>query len=128
MDLGCGEGRSSMFLGEEGFNVVGIDLSPTIIKKGVERFGKQSRVHYCVAEITSLPVRSEAFDLVVDITALNNQKSGKRHEYVKEIRRILRKKRSTMHQLFQPRILLVRRNVPKDILCYERTDHISNSI
>lgn len=92
IDLGCGEGRSSVFLAKEGFNVLGIDLSPTIIKKGIERFEKQSRVDYCVAEISSLPIPSGTFDLVVDITTLNNQKSRKRHRYVREIRRTLKKK------------------------------------
>jgi len=92
VDLGCGEGRTSVFLAKEGFNVIGIDLSPTIIKKGIERFGRNKRVDYCVAEITYLPIRSETFHLAIDITTLNNQKSRKRSKYVKEIKRILKKK------------------------------------
>lgn len=92
VDLGCGEGRSSVFLAKEGYNVLSIDLSATIIKKGIERFAKQSAIDYCVGEITSLPIRSETFDLAVDITTLNNEKSHKRRRYVKEVRRILKKK------------------------------------
>ena len=91
IDLGCGEGRSSVFLAAEAVDVLAVDLSPTIVKKGRERFGKQERVDYCVAEIASLPLGCELFDLAVDITTLNNQKSRKRTRYIKEIRRVLKK-------------------------------------
>ena len=90
VDLGCGEGRSSVFLAREGFDVLAIDLSPTIIRKGIERFGRRREVNYSVAELTSLPVRSGNFDLAVDITTLNNQKSRNRRKYVQEIRRALK--------------------------------------
>jgi len=90
IDLGCGEGRSSIFLAKVGFDVAAVDLSPTIIKKAKERFGRQNHVDYCVAEITSMPIRSEAFDLAIDITTLNNQKSRKRQAYFREIGRCLK--------------------------------------
>jgi len=48
-------GKKFSILAREGFSVLGVDLSPTLTKKAIERFGRNTRIDHCVAEITSPP-------------------------------------------------------------------------
>src|SRR5947208_6441493 len=64
IDLGCGEGRDTVFLAEQGHEVIGIDLSIEGLQKAqrlAERRG--AHVQWVCAALPDLPVRG-SFDLV----------------------------------------------------------------
>lgn len=60
LDAGCGAGTYSRFLAGKGLRVVGLDYSFPTIAKARER-GAQG-IDWGVADVTCLPVKSEAFD------------------------------------------------------------------
>src|SRR5207237_589295 len=64
IDLGCGEGRDTVFLAEQGHEVIGIDLSIEGLQKA-QRLAERRGAHVqCVcAALPDLPVRG-SFDLV----------------------------------------------------------------
>lgn len=67
LDLGCGEGRLSRDLKRLGFEVVGIDASPTLIRYAREA---DPQGDYRVASATELPFDGGWFELVVAFNTL----------------------------------------------------------
>ena len=64
LDLGCGEGRDSVFFAEQGHDVVGVELSLDGLKKATRLAGDHRvRVPWVCAAMPDLPVRGP-FDLV----------------------------------------------------------------
>lgn len=67
LDAGCGPGACTWFMAREGFQVSGIDGSPTAIKYAVERLKAESlNADLRVGDYTSLPWSDEVFDGVID--------------------------------------------------------------
>lgn len=52
LDLGCGEGRHVCLLSEKGYNVTGLDLSETLLKKGRE---KHCRINLIRGDMRKIP-------------------------------------------------------------------------
>jgi tellurite methyltransferase len=64
LDLGCGEGRDSVFLAQQGHDVVGVDLAPDGLRKAARLADHRGvRVSWVCAALPDLPVRGP-FDLV----------------------------------------------------------------
>ncbi len=86
IDLGCGVGREAIFLAQRGFEVTGVDISPTAIgmaEKAAAEAGVD--VDFLVDDLTRLTHVSGTFDLIVDIGALNDLNSAQRDEYLREV-------------------------------------------
>lgn len=67
LDLACGTGRHSVAFGMKGYQVIGIDLSETLIKKARQRLeDKNLPVKFHVADMFQLPDIG-SFDLVVNL-------------------------------------------------------------
>ncbi|MFX0139028.1 MAG: class I SAM-dependent methyltransferase, partial [Candidatus Hodarchaeota archaeon] len=62
LDIGCGAGRHSLYLQENGFDVLGIDISPVAIKTCKERGLKKARV-LSIEDIEKL--KPERFDTII---------------------------------------------------------------
>lgn len=67
LDLGCGEGRVARDLRERGHRVVGLDVSPTLIRHARDADSANGLV---VADAAALPFPSGTFDLVVAYNSL----------------------------------------------------------
>ncbi|HEY3209777.1 MAG TPA: class I SAM-dependent methyltransferase [Actinomycetota bacterium] len=67
LDLGCGEGRVTRDLRNEGHRVVGLDASPTLVRYA--RAG-DPLAKYVVADAGALPFADGAFDVVVAYNSL----------------------------------------------------------
>jgi SAM-dependent methyltransferase len=67
LDLGCGEGRVARDLAAAGHDVVGIDISETLV--GLAR-QEDPRGEYLVANAAALPFTDDSFDLVVAFNTL----------------------------------------------------------
>ena len=86
IDLGCGVGREAIFLAQRGFDVTGVDISPTAVgmaKKAAADAGVD--VNFAVHDLTQLSKVSGTFDLIVDVGAFNDLNSTQRDAYVKEV-------------------------------------------
>lgn len=61
LDFGCGTGRSTRFLNRLGFNTVGLDISPNMLKQAVEL---DDSIHYVHLKSTEIPFVENSCDLV----------------------------------------------------------------
>jgi 2-polyprenyl-3-methyl-5-hydroxy-6-metoxy-1,4-benzoquinol methylase len=65
LDIGCGTGRHSIELAKRGYNVVGIDLSKSLLKRAKEKAsGQNLQVVFQKHDARSLPFMNE-FNLVI---------------------------------------------------------------
>jgi SAM-dependent methyltransferase len=74
LDVGCGVGRWSRLLAARGADVLGVDLSPTMIAQARRRAvaeGVADRCRFRVQDVSNLDV-SERFDLVLGVTVLQH--------------------------------------------------------
>ena len=76
LEVGCGPGPNVWFLVREGFQVAGIDCSPTAIRQAKEKLVRERlpseppTVDLRLGSFCSLPWKDQEFDLVVDVEAL----------------------------------------------------------
>ncbi|MGM0682283.1 MAG: class I SAM-dependent methyltransferase [Thermodesulfobacteriota bacterium] len=81
LDLGCGDGRYTVYLAEKGFKVHGIDLSP----RGLEKLSSYARKHGLPittekADLNRKTLPTEKYDLIVFATILEHlNKKGREH-------------------------------------------------
>jgi SAM-dependent methyltransferase len=67
LDIGCGLGDNAIYLAQQGFNVTGLDISPTALLTA-ERRAKDAAVSvkFATGDSTKLDGYTDAFDTVVD--------------------------------------------------------------
>ncbi len=71
IDLGCGTGDNAIFLANNGFDVIGVDLSQNAISQAKERaLSSGSPAKFMVGNVTNLTGISGVFDLVLDFGCL----------------------------------------------------------
>jgi len=68
LDIGCGSGNHLLIFSRLGLDISGIDASPHMIHKAVERLGQRCALKTGTAE--SLPFEDNEFDLAVFINSL----------------------------------------------------------
>ena len=67
VELGCGSGTNAVFLAEQGFDVTGIDLSPTAIDRAKERASLAGvNVRFLAADLLQFQEAVEPFDFLFD--------------------------------------------------------------
>jgi SAM-dependent methyltransferase len=86
IDLCCGAGVEALYLAKQGFEVTGVDFSPTAIRKAC-RASEQARlpVRFLEDDLTSLRHIHGCFDLLTDFGALNDMNPYAREQYVQKI-------------------------------------------
>ena len=62
LDLGCGTGRTTLPLANQGFNVIGLDLSWGLLN---DLHGQGSQIGVVQADASSLPFAAQRFDIVL---------------------------------------------------------------
>jgi ubiquinone/menaquinone biosynthesis C-methylase UbiE len=75
LDLGCGNGRNSVYLTEQGLQTVGIDFSHKMLKIAVEKIASlkvNDPPMFVQADITELPFRTSTFNAAIFIAALHH--------------------------------------------------------
>jgi len=79
LDIGCGAGRNALPLADQGWQVVGTDLSwPMLVAAAARARASESagRVHTVLAPMDHLPIRDGSMDLIVAHGIWNLARSG----------------------------------------------------
>lgn len=92
LDLGSGTGRNANYLAELGNKVIGFEISATAIKLASDRAKSLGvSVDYRLHDIGSpYPLKSEMFDLVLDVISSNSLNMAERKIYLSEVSRVLK--------------------------------------
>ena len=86
IDLGCGEGSNAIYLSQKGFDVTGVDFSPTAIKRAIlNAKSADEKVNFVEDDLTDLQQVSGKFDLLVDFGALNDLNPSDRDAYMENV-------------------------------------------
>lgn len=70
LDLGCGNGKYLKFLQTIGFNVAGVDSSPTAIKLARKTLGKKAGLRVADIYTSSIPVKK--YNLIISIATIQH--------------------------------------------------------
>jgi ubiquinone/menaquinone biosynthesis C-methylase UbiE len=92
LDLGCGTGRHSIFLAQQGFEVYGTDMSKTginIAKKKAELLTLRS-IHFKQHDMIRIPFKDSFFDAVICTWTIYHGTLDRIQKTVNEIHRVLR--------------------------------------
>ncbi|ASJ00056.1 class I SAM-dependent methyltransferase [Thermococcus gorgonarius] len=91
LDLACGVGGFSFLLEDLGFEVVGLDYSPSMIRKAREfARDKRSKVEFVEGDAKNLPFRENSFDYVLFIDSLVHFEPKELNQIFREIARVLK--------------------------------------
>jgi len=91
LDFGCGVGRLTQALADHFHEVVGLDISSTMVEKAVEFDRHGERVQYLVNTSGDLRLlEANAFDLVYSNITLQHIPPGDQASYIREFIRVLR--------------------------------------
>ncbi len=110
VDLGCGEGRDSVFLAEQGHDVIGLDLSLEGLQKA-RHLAESRGVHvpWVCAVLPDLPVRGP-FDLVYSCGSIHYVARESRGELFERLRGLTRPGGHHAHVVFTERRIYREKN------------------
>jgi len=91
LELGCGLGRFSTYLAEQGISATGVDFSSVAIKKANERIANvKQKPQLLVGDVTNLVNLTEPFDTAIDIGCFHCLNETAQKKYVNEAYRLLK--------------------------------------
>lgn len=103
IDFGCGTGRSTRFLREIGFDVVGVDIAEDMIKKAKEMDPGGDYRLVGDGDLSRLP--GDAYDLVLSVFTFDNIPTmEKKIKIFREIRGLLKDAGSVVSSVSSPEI------------------------
>jgi cyclopropane fatty-acyl-phospholipid synthase-like methyltransferase len=90
LELGCGTGRLSRYVAQQGVRVTGVDFSSVAIAKARERVANDDqRPEFTVADVTDLDQFAGPFDAIFDVGCFHCLDAGQQTRYVSEVFRLL---------------------------------------
>ena len=92
LEMGCGAGNTSVWLARQGYEVVGVDISPTAIEWARERAAEEHvQVTFLVGNVLNLEGQeNNRFDLVIDSHCLHCIIGPDRQDFLAEAFRTLK--------------------------------------
>ncbi|WP_246064955.1 class I SAM-dependent methyltransferase [Melghirimyces algeriensis] len=91
LDVGCGAGREAIFLAEQGYQVIGVDLSPSALKIAEGRASKAGvTVDWRQGNALDLPLDDQSVSLVNDRGCFHVISETDRPQYVNELVRVMK--------------------------------------
>lgn len=93
LDLGCGPGRTCLYLAQHGWRCDGIDFVPEAITLAQERAAQANltdRVRFTVGSVTHLESMEPPYDLAIDIGCMHNLRGADLDAYAAEVARMIR--------------------------------------
>jgi len=92
LDIGCGNGRNSLYLAKKGFQVDGIDFSETSIEWACQRAIESGiDVNFINKSIFDFEVLNNTYDYIYDSGCLHHINPHRRSQYLSKISRLLKK-------------------------------------
>ncbi|OGW03298.1 MAG: hypothetical protein A2Z59_07430 [Nitrospinae bacterium RIFCSPLOWO2_02_39_17] len=93
LDIGCGEGRHTIFFAENGYDAYGFDMELLAIKSA-KRFAKikgiKKNIHLFIGNILSLPFSHNIFDIAIDYGCLHHIKKSDLKIYIENVSMVLK--------------------------------------
>ncbi|MFH1669788.1 MAG: class I SAM-dependent methyltransferase [Candidatus Woesearchaeota archaeon] len=92
LDLGCGTGRHSIYLAQQGFSVYATDISKTgieILKKNAKT-KNLSNIRYAVHDMTKVPYEDNFFDAIICVFAMGHGLLDDAKKTIDEMFRVLK--------------------------------------
>ena len=92
LDLGCGAGNYAIYLAGRGFDVTGVDISPTAIRIATENARKKGvRCRFIVADLLGdMHEVPETFDFAYDWELLHHIYPEDRERYIRNVHSVLK--------------------------------------
>jgi ubiquinone/menaquinone biosynthesis C-methylase UbiE len=91
LDVGCGAGREAVFLAQQGWNMIGVDLSAEALRIAAERAKEAGvQVDWRHGNVLDLPVENQSVDFVNDRGCFHSIAEEERDQFAREIARILK--------------------------------------
>lgn len=91
LELGCGLGRFSAYMAEQGVQATGVDFSSTAIQKARERVeDREFKPTYLVGDVTNLKMLDKQFDFAFDVGCFHCLYDEDREKYIEETYRLLK--------------------------------------
>jgi cyclopropane fatty-acyl-phospholipid synthase-like methyltransferase len=90
LELGCGVGRFSRYLAQQGLRATGVDFSPVAIAKARKRVAHDEvRPEFLVGDVTHLDALSGPYDVSFDVGCFHCLDPQGQRAYVSEVSRLL---------------------------------------
>jgi ubiquinone/menaquinone biosynthesis C-methylase UbiE len=91
LELGCGLGRFSTYMSEQGINATAVDFSSVAIEKAKNRITrKEYKPIFLIGDVTNLSMLTNQFDVSFDIGCFHCLDEEDEEKYVSEIYRLLK--------------------------------------
>ncbi|RKG83009.1 class I SAM-dependent methyltransferase [Corallococcus terminator] len=91
LELGCGVGRFSRYVAQQGVRVTGVDFSPVAIARARERVSRDDpRPEFVVGDVTHLEALSGPFDVAFDVGCFHCFDARGQRAYASEVARLLK--------------------------------------
>ncbi len=102
IDLGCGAGNCAIYLAECGFDVTGVDFSPTAVKLAKQNAKtKDVQCNFLVADVLELvELPKKTYDFAYDWGLLHHIFPHHRQQYIQNLSRILNPKANYLSVCF----------------------------
>lgn len=93
LDLGCGAGRHSVYLANNGFDVVGVDVSGSALRMANKWVRKErlTNVAFMRGTMTNIPFGNSHFHAVISISVIHHAVKKEVVKTIAEVYRILKK-------------------------------------
>lgn len=90
LDVGCGTGRHTYYLTEQGFHTYGIDISPKAIELAKSNRGGKN-INYNIGTFTNLPYEKNSMDFVLTNHALQYTTDENIKKIISEFNGVIKK-------------------------------------
>jgi SAM-dependent methyltransferase len=91
LELGCGVGRFSRWVAQQGVRVTGVDFSPVAVEKARARAaGDSAPPEFVVGDVTRLDTLTGPYDVSFDVGCFHCLLPDQQRAYASEVRRLLR--------------------------------------
>ncbi len=93
LDLGCGYGRTAIYLAQNGWQVDGIDFVPQAIEEAKRRAaaaGALAQIQFHVGSVADMHFANGPYDLAIDVGCMHSLSAPLQQAYRDELLRLLR--------------------------------------
>jgi cyclopropane fatty-acyl-phospholipid synthase-like methyltransferase len=93
LDMGCGYGRSSIYLAQRGWKVDGVDFVSQAVKEATERAkqaGVVDRVNFFESAVTDIGFLTGGYDLVLDVGCAHGLTEAELGQYHQEVLKLMK--------------------------------------